>query len=145
MLHQGNLHTLLNSYQGSLKIIKVDLHINLFLKDSRLLQPQHLGGICSGLIPYRLPYVSIQNPGSIKEKKVCPRVVQKFQLWNKRKSQTWGRNAVKKLSPCFLWTMIFLSRKWSPLKVRTQFFFKQHFPFMPGTLFFFRAERFRLL
>lgn len=80
MLHQGNLHTLLNSYQGSLKIIKVDLHINLFLKDSRLLQPQHLGGICSGLIPYRLPYVSIQNPGSIKEKKVCPRVVQKFQL-----------------------------------------------------------------
>ena len=56
MLHQGNLHTLLNSYQGSLKIIKVDLHINLFLKDSRLLQPQHLGGICSGLIPYRLPF-----------------------------------------------------------------------------------------
>ena len=61
---------------------------------TRLLYPQHLHGIWSGLMPYRLPFDTL---GEYSE----PWLQQtRISL-----SWTWGRNAVKKKqSPPFLWT-----------------------------------------
>ena len=69
----------------------------------RLLHPQHLDGICSGLTLYRLPLdktplglVCIQNPDPQKFQEVRERGLASFSVLKKTESQTWGRNGEKK-------------------------------------------------